>query len=186
MKKNRFATISPTSICGNLRDRSPEHDALASIDCSDLVGIACVGVGVAAIVIDDRGRIFMAQRGPLARNERQKWEFPGGAVQLHETLRDAVRREFEEEFGMIIDPVKILCVADNILATEKQHWVSICFVARHLSGEPRVREVGKCVSIRWCEQPNIPKPLAASSEIFLKTYGSSFGSLALASSGVQY
>ena len=45
-----------------------------------------VGIGVGAMVFDSEGRVFLAQRGPRAGNERGTWEFPGGKVSFGETL----------------------------------------------------------------------------------------------------
>jgi hypothetical protein len=38
-------------------------------------GIDFIGVGVGAILVDDRGQLFLARRGPQAKNERGLWEF---------------------------------------------------------------------------------------------------------------
>jgi len=59
-------------------------------------GIDFIGVGVGAVIVDDAGRLFLARRGPLAKNERELWEFPGGAVEFGERLADALRREIRE------------------------------------------------------------------------------------------
>src|SRR5256886_4667062 len=45
-------------------------------------GVDYIGVGVGAIIVDERGRLFLARRGPSAKNERGRWEFPGGSVEL--------------------------------------------------------------------------------------------------------
>jgi len=39
-------------------------------------GIDYIGVGVGAIIINERRELFLAQRGPLAKNERSLWEIP--------------------------------------------------------------------------------------------------------------
>ena len=62
-------------------------------------GVDTIGVGVGALIVDPQGRIFMARRGPQARNERGLWEFPGGKVEFGERLADALRREIREEYG---------------------------------------------------------------------------------------
>jgi hypothetical protein len=41
---------------------------------------------VGAIVSDARSRLFLAQRGPAARNEAETWEFPGAVVAYGELL----------------------------------------------------------------------------------------------------
>jgi len=40
-------------------------------------GVDYIGVGVGAIIVDERGRLFFARRGPSAKNERGRWEAPG-------------------------------------------------------------------------------------------------------------
>ena len=59
-------------------------------------GIDYIGVGVGAIIVDNRGRLFLARRGIKAKNERGLWEFPGGSVEFGETMAAALRREMRE------------------------------------------------------------------------------------------
>lgn len=56
---------------------------------------------VAALIIDEKGRVFAAQKA----NEGDiplKWEFPGGKVEKGETKEDALVREIKEEFTATI------------------------------------------------------------------------------------
>lgn len=124
------------------------------------IGFDVIGVGVGAMVFNDRDEVFLSQRGPQAKNERGTWEFPGGGVAFGETLADAIRREFREEYGMVIEIVSLLAVDDHILPDEGQHWVSPTFVARHVSGEPRILEPEKCAAIGWFTLENLPAPLS--------------------------
>ena len=54
---------------------------------------------VVAAVIQERGRILIAQR-KSTRSHPGKWEFPGGKVEPDETPRAALRRELREELGI--------------------------------------------------------------------------------------
>lgn len=52
----------------------------------------------AAILVKDN-KIIIAKRGPgdpLA----EKWEFPGGKIELHETPEQCLKREIKEEFDI--------------------------------------------------------------------------------------
>jgi 8-oxo-dGTP diphosphatase len=138
-------------------------------------GVDYVGVGVGAMVFDDHGRVFVAQRGPATRNERGCWEFPGGAVQFGEELQKAITREFIEEYGMVIELQRLLCVTDHILRDEAQHWVSVCFLGRHVSGRPTVRESEKCLDIRWAALDTLPTPLTQASTSYLRDFRIAFG-----------
>lgn len=119
-----------------------------------------IGVGVGAIVFNQEGKVFLAQRGPRARNERGTWEFPGGKVRFGEKLFEAIKREFLEEYGMKIEILELLCVSDHILINEKEHWISPTFIARHVTGIPEIHEPEKCIKIGWFELTELPEPLS--------------------------
>ena len=122
-------------------------------------GIDYIGVGIGAIIVDNQGRLFLARRGPKAKNERGLWEFPGGSVELGETLGDALRREMREEFGVEIAIGDLLDVVDHILKEEGQHWVSPTFICAITSGEPYIREPEKCAEIGWFLPDEVPQEL---------------------------
>ena len=129
-----------------------------------------VGVGVGAIVFDAEGRVFLAQRGPRASNERGTWEFPGGKVSFGEKLAEAVTREFLEEYGMSIEITSLLGVNDHMLLAEHEHWVSPTFLARHVSGEPCILEPEKCTAIGWFQLDALPEPLSLVTQDDIKMY----------------
>ena len=54
---------------------------------------------VAALIVKD-GRVLVGQR---TRHQAMplKWEFPGGKIEEGEQPRDALRRELEEELGIV-------------------------------------------------------------------------------------
>jgi len=120
-------------------------------------GIDYIGVGVGAVIVDDRGRLFLARRGPEAKNERGLWEFPGGSVEFGERLADALKREIVEEFGVEIAVGELLDVVDHILPEEGQHWVSATFICRLTSSTPTIREPGKCTEIGWFALDAVPE-----------------------------
>ena len=61
---------------------------------------------VGAALVDDRGRVLVAQRGsgPLAG----LWEFPGGKVERGESDLSALVRECQEELAVAIEPQAFL------------------------------------------------------------------------------
>lgn len=133
-------------------------------------GVDYIGVGAGAIIFNKSGEVFLARRGDHARNERNTWEFPGGSVEFGETLKHALKREIQEEYGFSIEVLHLLDVVDHILPRERQHWVSPTYLCRYLSGVPKIREPRKCSEIGWFPLHRIPRRgLSSASRASLKS-----------------
>jgi 8-oxo-dGTP diphosphatase len=133
-------------------------------------GVDYIGVGVGALIVDDQGRLFFSKRGELAKNERGRWEFPGGAVEFGETLAGALRREMREEYGIEVEVGELLDVVDHILPDEGQHWVSPSYICRITAGEPRILEPGKCSALGWFAPEDVPGELSLVTRENLRHY----------------
>ena len=133
-------------------------------------GVDYIGVGVGAIIVNEQSQVFLARRGPKAKNERGLWEFPGGSVEFGETLTQALQREIREEYGVGISVGELVDVADHILPQEHQHWVSPSFVCKIVSGEPQIREPEKCTEIGWFDVERVPGKLTEVTRTNLKNY----------------
>ena len=127
------------------------------------------------MLFDDAGRVFLAQRGPKAKNERGFWEFPGGGVEFGERLVDAIVREFREEYEIEIAVVELLGVSDHLIPDEGQHWVSPTFIARHVAGTPRIVEPEKCSAIGWFALDALPEPLSLITRDNIAQYREKYG-----------
>ncbi len=138
-------------------------------------GVDCIGVGVGAVIVDPEGRLFLARRGPGAKNERGLWEFPGGSVEFGERLADALQREMREEYGIQIAVGELLDVVDHILPEEGQHWVSPSFLCRIVSGEPIILEPAKCIQIGWFAPGEVPTDLTQITRVNLEHYRKRMG-----------
>jgi 8-oxo-dGTP diphosphatase len=120
-------------------------------------GIDYIGVGAGAIIFNKNGALFLAKRAKEARNEKYKWEFPGGGVEFGDTLEKALVREVREEYGFVIEVVHLLEVVDHILAEENQPCVSPTYLCIYRNGKPRIMEPHKCEEIGWFCLDSIPE-----------------------------
>ncbi len=112
-------------------------------------------VGVGAIIFR-RNRILMAQRGkdPL----KGWWSLPGGALELGESLEDAVRREVLEETGLQVEPVKLFEVFERIMrdanGAPEYHYVLIDYVCRVTGGE--LFPGDDVAAVDWVRRQDLP------------------------------
>lgn len=128
------------------------------------VGIDYIGVGVGAIIVNKEGKYFLNLRGKKARNEKGKWEFPGGKLEFGESLQESIIREIQEEFGFKIKPTKQLSTYNHIIPDELQHWVAIAYLCEVVKGEPKILEPHKSTQIGWFDLDEIEKlPLTLAS-----------------------
>ncbi|MGN0998166.1 MAG: NUDIX domain-containing protein [Faecousia sp.] len=64
-----------------------------------------VQTGASIIVEDHMGRILMQQRA-----DDGTWSYPGGRVEIDETVEDGARREVREECGLEVGALRLLGV----------------------------------------------------------------------------
>ncbi|MBA3920653.1 MAG: 8-oxo-dGTP diphosphatase MutT [Nostocaceae cyanobacterium] len=99
-------------------------------------------IGV-AVIINDQGQILIDRRLPQGVMAGM-WEFPGGKIELGETVEECIGREIQEELGIVIEVGEHLMTIDHtyphLRVTLTVHQ------CRHLTGVPQPIE---CAEIRW-------------------------------------
>ncbi len=101
-------------------------------------------IGV-AVIWNELGQILIDRRKPEGLLGGL-WEFPGGKVELDETIEACIQREIKEELGIEIAVGDRLIVVDH---TYTHFRVTLnVHHCQHLSGEPQPIE---CDEIRWVE-----------------------------------
>ncbi|MBD3280538.1 NUDIX domain-containing protein [Candidatus Dojkabacteria bacterium] len=109
-----------------------------------------IGVGVGAVIFNDKGLVFLSKRGKEVRNESGKWEFPGGGLDFMEDPKVAVvRREMKEEYDIEIEVIDLLGFDNHIVKDEGHHWVAPTYITKLISGEPKIMKPHKCGEIGW-------------------------------------
>jgi 8-oxo-dGTP diphosphatase len=83
-------------------------------------------VSVAGAVLDDTGRILA-----IRRRDNNRWEPPGGILELEEEIYDGLVREVSEETGLQVLPISLSGVYKNM----KKGIVALVFRCRVVSGQ---------------------------------------------------
>jgi len=112
-------------------------------------------VGVGGVVIH-RDRALLIRRGsePL----KGEWSIPGGLLELGEELQAGVRREIEEETGLVVEPLECVLVFDRIIREGlrvKYHYVIVDYLCRRKRG--RLRPGSDAIDARWVRREDLPK-----------------------------
>lgn len=120
-------------------------------------GIDVPGLGCGLALLRE-GKLLLYRR--LRAPEAGSWNIVGGKVDHMERAKDAARREAEEESGLVIGTVDFLCVSEQIITEERQHWLSLIYVSEDFSGEARVVEPEKLPEFGWFPLDALPAPLS--------------------------
>ena len=120
-------------------------------------GIDLPGVGSGLAVLND-GKLLLCKR--LKAPEAGHWSIVGGKVDHMEPAADAACREAEEESGLKIHSARFLCLSEQMIEADRQHWISLIYVTDDFSGEPQLMEPDKLSAIGWYPLDDLPQPLS--------------------------
>jgi 8-oxo-dGTP diphosphatase len=94
-------------------------------------------INVVGAVIVRNGLVFCAQRGGSG-DLAGKWEFPGGKIEVGETLGEALAREISEELRCKVE------VGQQVQVTSHEYEFGVVnlttFYCRLIQGEPELTE----------------------------------------------
>ena len=105
-------------------------------------------VGVGGVVVRD-GRVLLVQRArePMA----SRWTLPGGAVEVGETLEEAVRRELREETGLRVRVLELVEAFERIVRDTRRrpryHYVLLDYLCAAPRG--RARAASDVRAVAW-------------------------------------
>jgi len=86
----------------------------------------------------DRGGDMLLTSRPEGKPYAGYWEFPGGKLEAGESVEQALRRELEEELGIVIGAAEVWKVTEHDYphALVRLHWCRV----REWTGEFEMRE----------------------------------------------
>jgi 8-oxo-dGTP diphosphatase len=87
------------------------------------------------------------------------WQFPGGHLEIGESVTQCAVREAREEAGIEVAGMKHAGFTDELFSTAERHYVTLYVSANYASGEVRVLEPEKCQCWQWFRYDELPTPL---------------------------
>jgi 8-oxo-dGTP diphosphatase len=93
-------------------------------------------VGVLAVVLRDGKALVVRRANPPLSG---RWGFPGGVLELGETVAEGAMRELREETGVVADPAGTLTVLDTLHRDEdgrvRYHYVLVAVLGVWKEGD---------------------------------------------------
>ena len=133
---------------------------MASNKSQSIAGVDYIGLGVGAVILNDKNQILLMKRSKKLADHRTTvgmWSIPGGEVEFGEKVTDAIKREVKEELGIDIFIEKVIGHWDQILPKTKVHWHSVTFLCRIKKDTPKILELHKFDELKWFSLNKIPK-----------------------------
>lgn len=134
-----------------------------------------VQTGASIIVEDDQGRILMQQR-----QDNGTWSYPGGRLEIDETVEEGARREVLEECGLEVGEMTLLGVFSGKALNHvypngnEVCGVDIVYVSRDYRGQLQALD-GEAQRMGFYPIDALPQPIsdmnAIQIEAYLKTRG---------------
>jgi len=129
-----------------------------------------VQTGASVIVVDDAGRILMQQR-----QDDGTWSYPGGRVEIDETVEDAARREVREECGLVVGELSLLGVFSGAPLNHvypdgnEVCGIDIVYVSHDYTGT-LTAEDGEARRVGFYPPDALPQPISAMNAVQIQAY----------------
>lgn len=93
---------------------------------------------------------------------------PGGKLEFGESFEEGAKREVQEETGVKINGVRVICVNNDKNAFA--HFITIGLYSDEFEGEPKVMEPDEIVKWQWFNLDDLPTPLYFPSAKVIENY----------------
>lgn len=121
-----------------------------------------VGVG---IMVFKEGKVLLGKRKSLLG--KGEYAGLGGHLEFGESIEACAKREAKEEAGIEIKNIKFLCLS-SLKRYQGKHYIDIGLKAEWAKGTPKAMEPEKCEGFDWYFLDNLPSPLFAAEDNYLK------------------
>jgi len=124
-------------------------------------------VGIGVMIQNKEGLVLLGLR--KGSHGSGEWSFPGGHLEMGETILETAKRETKEETNLDVNEFELISVADEMryLKSDSKHYLNIGVKGLYNGGEPKVMETDKCEKWEWFNLNNLPVNLFEGTELVI-------------------
>ncbi|KAI1827207.1 nudix domain-containing protein [Xylaria intraflava] len=106
-------------------------------------------VGIATIIRNEKGQVILGKR--KGSHGAGTWAFPGGHLEMGESIFNCAERETVEETALRVKGVKVLGVTNDVFDAASKHYITVFVlcVREDSDAEPQTMEPNKCEGWYW-------------------------------------
>lgn len=120
-------------------------------------------VGYQPIILNSASGALLNDQNQVLLQERTdtgNWGFPGGYLEYGETYAKAAVREFKEDAGLLVEPVKLLQISDDFQYEypngDQLQPINCFYLVRYVSGHLLTEKTNETVSLSYFDLTNPP------------------------------
>lgn len=124
-------------------------------------------IGAWLLVINENNEVLMQ-----LRSDFNSWDFPGGSMELEETIEEVAKRELKEETNLEIDDIIVIDVFSGKDTYRKYpngdeaYVVSVLCEIRKFHGDLKIND-GESKKLKWFSISKIPENLSPVTKKFI-------------------
>lgn len=127
-------------------------------------------VGIGVMIQNPEGLVLLGLR--KGSHGSGEWSFPGGHLEIGETIFETAKRETKEETNLDIDEFQLISIADEMryLKSDGKHYLNVGVQGSYKGGEPIVKEQDKCEKWQWFDLDHLPDNLFEGTELVINNF----------------
>jgi 8-oxo-dGTP diphosphatase len=106
-------------------------------------------------ILIENGKLLLVKRAK--EPDLGKWAVPGGRIEENETAEECLKREFKEETGLDVEPVKLIGIYSDP-ARDPRKIIGAAYITRRTGGE--IKAGDDAGEVKWFKLDELPSEMA--------------------------